>query len=109
MPRHAKINDSYPISAINAVQQADDAKDKSSILEVITDITEIPVAKPSKISQVLTLLQSPEGATLNQLVEATGWLPHTTRAALTGLRKKGYLITRSTQGDASLYRIMEGV
>ncbi len=33
-------------------------------------------------------------ATLDALIEATGWLPHTTRAALTGLRKKGYVIER---------------
>ena len=35
-------------------------------------------------------MQRKTGATLDDLVEATGWLPHTTRAALTGLRKKGY-------------------
>lgn len=42
----------------------------------------------SKISAVLSLLQREEGATLEEMVAATGWLPHTTRAALTGLRKK---------------------
>ena len=43
----------------------------------------------SKIAQVVILLERTEGATLAELVEATGWQPHTTRAALTGLRKKG--------------------
>ena len=33
-----------------------------------------------------------DGATLAELVAATGWLPHTTRAALTGLRKRGYAV-----------------
>jgi hypothetical protein len=28
------------------------------------------------------------GATVDDMVGATGWLPHTTRAALTGLRRK---------------------
>jgi hypothetical protein len=32
---------------------------------------------------------------LGELVEATGWLPHTTRAALTGLRKKGLTLDRA--------------
>ncbi len=36
-----------------------------------------------------------KGATLDQLVAATGWLPHTTRAALTGLRKKGHALAKS--------------
>jgi hypothetical protein len=47
-----------------------------------------------------------EGATLDALVEATRWLPHTTRAALTGLRKRGFAVARSRDGaKASLYRI----
>ena len=46
----------------------------------------------TKRAQVLDLLRRPEGATLVELVEATGCLPHTTRAALTGLRKKGHVI-----------------
>jgi len=40
-------------------------------------------------------------------VAATGWLPHTTRAALTGLRKRGYAVTidRSNKEQGSTYRI----
>ena len=37
----------------------------------------------TKQDLIIGLLQREEGATLGQLVEATGWLPHTTRAALT--------------------------
>jgi hypothetical protein len=51
------------------------------------------------------MLKREEGATLLQLVDATGWLPHTTRAALTGLRKKGHVITASKVDGLSLYRI----
>src|SRR5271165_2813163 len=46
----------------------------------------------TKIAQVIALLERPGGATLAELVAATGWLPHTTRAALTGLRKRGYAV-----------------
>ena len=51
--------------------------------------------KPSKTELVLGLLQRPEGASLDELVAATGWLPHTTRAALTGLRKKNHIIAKN--------------
>lgn len=61
--------------------------------------------KPSKTSQVLELLRRPEGATLAQLVEATGWLPHTTRAALTGLRKKGHAIVKGKIDGATRFTI----
>lgn len=48
----------------------------------------------SKTTQVIALLSRKEGASLDELVEATAWLPHTVRAALTGLRKKGHAIGR---------------
>ena len=53
-----------------------------------------PVApkSPTKQSQVLDLLRRSEGAPLSAIVDATGWLPHTARAALTGLKKKGHAI-----------------
>ena len=42
----------------------------------------------SKLARVIELLQRLDGATIPNLTEATGWLPLTTRAALTGLRKR---------------------
>jgi len=68
-----------------------------------------PVAPRSgtKIDDVVKMLSRPEGATIDALVTATGWLPHTTRAALTGLRKRGYAVGRSRAGDGgpSVYRL----
>jgi hypothetical protein len=62
----------------------------------------------TKQSMVVAMLSKAEGATLDALVKATGWLPHTTRAALTGLRKKGFGIERRRAGDgqSSLYYIV---
>jgi hypothetical protein len=59
----------------------------------------------TKLAQVVELLQRDDGATLNELVVTTGWLPHTTRAALTGLRKRGYSVTidRSDKERGSTY------
>ena len=45
-----------------------------------------------------------EGATLDQMIAATGWLPHTTRAALTGLRKAGYAIDSDKIDGVRTYR-----
>ena len=60
----------------------------------------------SKQALVIEMLGRRSGATLDALVEATGWLPHTTRAALTRLRKRGFSIERTHEGDASVYRIV---
>ncbi len=68
-----------------------------------------PIAIPragSKQALVITMLSGKSGATLDALIEATGWLPHTTRAALTGLRKKGFAIERLREKDGSVYRIV---
>jgi Protein of unknown function (DUF3489) len=60
----------------------------------------------SKLARVIDLLQQSEGATIPNLIEATGWLPHTTRAALTGLRKRGYAVARERIEDGdSIYRV----
>lgn len=55
----------------------------------------------SKISTVVELLRRDVGATLDEVVTATGWLPHTTRAALTGLKKKGHTIEKSRRDDVT--------
>jgi hypothetical protein len=59
----------------------------------------------TKISLVLDLLHRNEGASLDEMVQATGWLPHTTRAALTGLKKKGHVVTREKVDGVTRYTI----
>ena len=59
----------------------------------------------SKLAQVIKLLQRRHGATINELIDATDWLAHTTRAALTGLRKRGYSVVIDRSERGSFYRI----
>ena len=70
----------------------------------------LPVVAPApspttKSAAVIALLQRADGATLPELIAATGWLPHTTRAVLTGLRKKGHVLDKSKRDGATCYRI----
>jgi Protein of unknown function (DUF3489) len=63
----------------------------------------------SKQALVVEMLGAKTGVTLAALTAATGWLPHTTRAALTGLRKRGFAIERLRDDDGpSIYRIVSG-
>ncbi len=63
----------------------------------------------SKLAKVIAMLSAKTGATIDALVKATGWLPHTTRAALTGLRKRGYRIEKESRTDGrTAYRIVGG-
>lgn len=79
--------------------------------EAISEIDHSPSVpsgpKPSKIGTVLALLRRAEGATISDLTEATGWLAHTTRAALTGLRKKGHALEKTKRDGVTCYRISD--
>ncbi|WP_097092264.1 DUF3489 domain-containing protein [Novosphingobium sp. Chol11] len=66
-----------------------------------------PLQQPrhTKSALVLEMLRREAGATLSELASATNWLPHTTRAALTGLRKKGHGIEKRQRGELSCYHL----
>ncbi len=67
--------------------------------------SKLPATPASKIGMVTDLLRRKDGATLAELVAETGWLPHTTRAALTGLRKKGHEIGKVSRDGVTVYSI----
>jgi hypothetical protein len=63
----------------------------------------------SKLAKVIELLGRKDGVGLNELTSATKWLPHTARAALTGLRKRGFEIERvRSEGEGSRYQLAAG-
>ena len=65
--------------------------------------------RETKNDKVIALLKRKNGATLEDLIAATGWLPHTARAAMTGLKKKGHTIERSKVDGVSCYAIVASV
>ena len=58
-------------------------------------------ARPgSKTAKILDLLKRPGGVTSQQLIKATGWLPHSVRGFLSGtISKKMGLTLTSSKGD----------
>ena len=62
----------------------------------------------SKQAEVVRMLQRPEGATIRQICEATGWQQHTVRGTFAGAFKKklGLTITSDkVQGGERVYRV----
>ena len=55
----------------------------------------------TKQALLVDLLRRRNGATVAEIQDATGWQPHTARAALTGLRKKSFAVRRTTRDDGS--------
>ena len=66
-------------------------------------------ATRTKSETIQKLLTRKGGASISQLQAATDWQPHSIRAALSGMRKKGAAITRSanTKGVA-IYHLSIG-
>ena len=62
----------------------------------------------TKKAQLIRMLNRKAGADVATISAKLGWQQHTTRAALTGLRKSGYEIVseKAGQGQPSRYRIV---
>jgi hypothetical protein len=66
-------------------------------------------AKPvrgAKREAILTLMRRTQGATMAELMAATDWQPHSTRAVISGLRKEGNAIALDKSSGASSYKIV---
>ncbi|MFN9497067.1 MAG: DUF3489 domain-containing protein [Erythrobacteraceae bacterium] len=84
---------------------ADNAHASEAELEAVAiEPTDFP--RQTKASAVEALLTREGGSSLAALCEATGWQPHTCRAFLTGLRKKGRDVFRASDKEGkSIYLI----
>lgn len=91
------------ISGIIAV--GDETSEPESRVEAIVEPALAGTRPPTKNSMVLEMLKGDGGAMLSDIVEATGWLPHTSRAALAGLRKKGHVIETEKVDGKTRYHI----
>jgi DNA-binding transcriptional regulator PaaX len=61
----------------------------------------------TKSQRLLEMLKTGTGASLDGMVEATGWQTHTVRAAMTGLRKRGHAINRHVEGNTTVWSVSE--
>lgn len=82
---------------------------KTEPAKTATSIVEREPTKPNaptKSFVVQKMLGRTKGASIAEIMTATGWQPHSARAFLTGLRKKNITITRECRKDGETsYRI----
>lgn len=80
-----------------------------------TQITDNVTTQPtrtradSKQAQVIGMLKRPQGATIGQIVEATGWQAHTVRGTFAGALKKKLgleIISSKADGGDRIYQIV---
>ena len=67
----------------------------------------VAIRAGTKQAQIIAMLQRPEGATVAEIVEATGWLAHTVRGSISGALKKKLglpINTEKVEGRGTVYR-----
>lgn len=70
----------------------------------ITGAAETPIL-PTKHQQIVDLLSREGGATLEEMSALANWLTHSTRAFLTGLKKRGFEVVSEKVDGVRHYRI----
>ena len=71
-----------------------------------TPVTKLPTPRAgTKQAMLINLLRAPDGATMDEIVAATGWLSHTARGAMSGAlgKKLGFVVT--SEKDATRGRV----
>ena len=89
-----------------SIKQDPNSQDRSDNDSIIHN-HKIPERK-NKRALLLELIRRQGGATLDEITSATGWLPHTARAAITGLRKRGQDVRRERTEGISRYILGSG-
>ena len=73
-------------------------------LEAIAGTAET-LTQPTKHQQIVDLLLREGGATLEEMSTLANWLTRSTRAFLTGLKKRGYEVASDKVDSVRSYRI----
>mgnify|MGYP001824871898 CR=1 FL=1 len=81
---------------------------RGAALDATPSVSEArPPARPGgKLGALLDAVANPKGATLDELAMASGRLPHTTRAALTRLRQRGFDVRLVRANGRKTYRLV---
>jgi len=82
---------------------------KVAVKRLWTALEALPIGASgtSKQDRVIAMLQRPNGASIDDLMAATGWQRHSVRGVLSGVvrKKRGLKITTVREGKQLLYRV----
>ncbi|WP_149139634.1 DUF3489 domain-containing protein [Gemmobacter caeruleus] len=95
--------------AASAVASARKVKPKPVQMPDDTDAAKpVAIRAGTKQAQIIAMLQRPDGATVAEMVEATGWLAHTVRGCISGALKKKLglpIAAEKVEGRGTVYRL----
>ena len=96
-------------SAVASTRKGKPREDaEPAVTETNEALKPIAIRAGTKQAQIIALLQRPEGATIAEMVEVTGWQAHSARGMISGALKKklGLVITSEReQGRGTVYKL----
>jgi hypothetical protein len=95
-------------SAVASVRKANPKPATTQTPDANYTAKSVAIRAGTKQAQIIAMLQRPEGATVAEMVEATGWLAHTVRGCISGALKKklGLPITaEKVESRGTVYRL----
>lgn len=104
MPRPAAAT----VARLDAIIANAQAAQQDAVMDGDADARPRRTRENSKQAEVIRMLQSPEGATIAQICELTGWQAHTVRGAFAGVFRKKLglsIVSEKPQGGERVYRI----
>ncbi|MCE1236111.1 MAG: DUF3489 domain-containing protein [Hyphomicrobiales bacterium] len=111
MPRQTRsINPNPEVEPTVVIAEIDGVGAPAESQREPTPVLAQPVASPQppagKLGQIYRLIAAVGGATVDDLVAATGWQPHTIRAAFSRLRRRGLPVVLATDAEGrKAYRL----
>lgn len=105
----SKTSSAKPARAASGTRTKAAAATKPAVKRAKPALAQAPEITTTKQSQLVTLLRSAAGASMEQMMALTGWQSHTVRGMLSGsLRKRLGLDVQCQRVDGvHLYRIVE--
>ena len=100
-------------NALPGVEKRRKIGDRKALIDQLWSAIEaLPEPEPKRSSKqdaVIAMLRRPEGATVDEVANATGWQRHTVRGVFSGTLKKklGLALASATEERGRVYRIAE--
>ena len=110
MPTKTKAKKPAKSVKPKTVKKAEPKKLSAPMKAALDTVAAMPVRKESKLEAIIQLLSRSEGATIDDMVAATGWKKHTIRSALSHAlaKKRGYqIVSDKPKGEPRIYKIVQ--
>jgi predicted transcriptional regulator len=95
-------------SAVTSARKANPKPATTQAPDATDTAKPVAIRAGTKQAQIIAMLQRPEGATVAEMVAATGWLAHTVRGCISAALKKKLglpIAAEKVEGRGTVYKL----